>query len=417
MYRPEAGADVSWTSRRFWAGTSRAVPINVWLLGLTSLLTDVSSEMVVSVLPAYLVLSLQLSPLTYGALDGLYTGATAVTRWVSGVTADRRGHYKEVAAVGYALSALCRLGLLVAGAAPAAIAAVVAVDRLGKGIRTSPRDALISVSAPPRALAQSFGVHRALDAVGALLGPLFAVWVLSRIPGAYDVVFVTSFAFALVGVGVLVTFVRNVAGAPGAAPRPDTLREALTVLRIADVRRIAVAACALGLVTTSDGLIYIALQKSTQLSAHSLPLLYTGTSASFLLLSIPAGLVADRVGRTRVFLVGHLALLVVYGLLLVPMAGWMVPLLVVALLGAYYAATDGVLMALASAVLPADQRGGGLAIVATATNLARMGAAIGFGLVWTAWSREASVVAFAIALIGSLGVAVRLLRRADGGMP
>jgi len=87
VYRPETGIDISWTSRRFWAGVHRSVPLNVWMLGLTSLLTDVSSEMVVSVLPAYLVLGLHLSPLTYGALDGLYSGATVLTRWVGGAVA------------------------------------------------------------------------------------------------------------------------------------------------------------------------------------------------------------------------------------------------------------------------------------------------------------------------------------------
>jgi MFS family permease len=414
VYRPESVVDVPWISRRFWAGIGRRVPVNVWLLGLTSLLTDISSEMVVSVLPAYLVLSLQLSPLTYGALDGLYAGATVVTRWVSGVTADRGGRYKEAAAVGYGLSAVCRIGLLMAGAVPAAIAAVITVDRFGKGIRTAPRDALISLSAPPGALAQSFGVHRALDATGAFLGPLLAVWILSRLPGAYDVVFVSSFAIAIVGVGVLVTFVRNVPRNAGPASPSPSVRQALAVLALPDLRRLVVAAGLLGLVTASDGLIYIALQRILQLPAHALPLLFTGTSASFLLLSIPLGIVADRLGRTRVFIAGHVALLLVYGLVLMPMAGSLTPLLVVALLGAYYAATDGVLMALASPALPDDRRGGGLALVATVTNLARAGAALAFGLAWSVWSRDAAVGAFAVALALAVVVASLILRQLPG---
>jgi len=104
-------------------------------------------------------------------------------------------------------------------------------------------------------------------------------------------------------------------------------------------------------------------------------------------------------------------------LLLAPVGGMMVPVIVVGLLGAYYAATDGVLMALASTVVPDSQRGGGLALVATATSLGRMGAAIGFGFVWTTWHRETAVVAFALALTGSLALAARLLyaHRPDGG--
>ena len=417
MYRPESVVDVPWTSRHFWSDALRAVPLNVWFLGLTSLLTDVSSEMVVSVLPAYLVLGLHYSPLMYGALDGLYSGATVLTRWVGGVAADMRGRYKDLALVGYGLSALCRVGLVLAGGAPGAIAGVIAADRVGKGLRTAPRDALISLSASAKPLAQAFGVHRALDAAGALMGPLVAVWLLSALPGAYDVVFITSFAVALVGVGVLATFVQNVPRAPAQAGHGPSPAASLALLRRPDVGRIVLASAALGLVTTSDGFIYVALQTATQYPIHWLPLLYAGTSATFLLLSVPVGMIADRVGRRRVFILGHVALLLVYGSLVAPASGMTSPLLVVVLMGAYYAATDGVLMALASTVVPADQRGGGLALVSTATSLGRMGAAIGFGFVWTTWSREVAVWTFALALALVLVVAGHLLRahRPDGG--
>lgn len=386
------------------------MPLNVWLLGLTSLLTDVSSEMVVSVLPAYLVLGLHFSPLTYGTLDGLHSGATVLTRWLGGAAADLRGRYKDLALVGYSLSALSRAGLVLVGNAPVAIAGVIGADRVGKGLRTAPRDALISLSAPAGTLAHAFGVHRALDATGALLGPLVAVWLLSTIPGAYDVVFVTSFAVALVGVGVLALFVRNVHGEPRPGGAAASLAASLALLRRPDVGRIVVASGGLGLATTSDGLIYVALQAAVQYPIHWLPLLYAGTSAVFLLLSVPLGLMADRLGRTRVFMLGHVALLLVYGLLFAPLGGMINPLLVVALLGAYYAATDGVLMAQASTVVPAAQRGSGLALVATATSLGRMGAAIGFGFAWTLWSRKVAVAAFALALTCGLVLARRLLR-------
>jgi len=237
--------------------------------------------------------------------------------------------------------------------------------------------------------------------------------VLTRLPGAYDVVFVTSFAVAIVGLAVLVTFVRNMPRADEAS-EPPSLSRSLDVLRLPDVRRVLIAAGALGLLTASDGLIYLALQNALQLPAHALPLLFTGTSASFLALSIPFGVVADRIGRKWVFMAGHVALLLVYAVLLVPMAGLLGPLLVVSLLGAYYAATDGVLMALASPVLPDDRRGGGLAIVATVTNLGRAGAALGFGFLWSTWSRDWALTAFGVGLAISMVIAtisVRGLRR------
>ena len=130
------------------AGTARttsfpALNRTVWALGLTSLFTDISSEMVACILPVYLVLHLGLSPLAFGVIDGLYQGAAALVRIAAGVLADRWRRHKEIAAAGYGLSAACRLLILAAGSTWSTIAGVVAVDRLGKGIRTAPRDALI----------------------------------------------------------------------------------------------------------------------------------------------------------------------------------------------------------------------------------------------------------------------------------
>jgi hypothetical protein len=184
VYRADSTDVVARTECHFRRRAWQAVAPNVWFLGITSLLTDISSEMVASVLPIYFVVQLNLSPLAFGALDGFYNGATAVTRWGSGVVADRWQRHKEVAAIGYGISALCRLGLLAAGRAWAGLAIAIICDRLGKGTRTVPRDALISLSATPRHLAQSFGVHRALDATGAMLGPVVAFALLSLVPGA-----------------------------------------------------------------------------------------------------------------------------------------------------------------------------------------------------------------------------------------
>lgn len=144
------------------------------LLGLVSCFTDISSEMVSSILPIYLLVELQLSPLQFGLVDGLYQGVTAIARLGSGVVADRWHRYKAVAVAGYAMSAVCKLGLLAVGHAPAGLATVIAVDRTGKGLRTAPRDAMISLSARGGDMAAAFGVHRALDTIGVVVGPLLA---------------------------------------------------------------------------------------------------------------------------------------------------------------------------------------------------------------------------------------------------
>ena len=143
------------------------------------------------------MLGLGLSLVQYGVLDGLYTGATALTRLVGGYLADRFRQRKVVAGIGYGLSALAKLGLLLAGSAPAALGAVIAVDRTGKGIRTAPRDALVACPVDPRDLGQAFGVHRAMDSLGAFLGPLVALGLLGLAAARpYDAVFVGSFCAA-----------------------------------------------------------------------------------------------------------------------------------------------------------------------------------------------------------------------------
>ena len=386
-----------------WRATIRRwppVPSNVWHLGFTSLLTDFSSEMVVSVLPAYLFVQLSLSPLAFGALDGLYNGVTAITRWASGIFADRWRRYKEVAAAGYTLSALCRLALLGAGRDLPALAVVIAADRLGKGIRTVPRDALISLSASSRQLGQAFGVHRALDAMGALLGPLGAFALLAVMPGAYDVVFVTSFSIAAVGVGVLLLFVRNVSApsdTDSAADRPS-FRTAVLLLWSPDFRMVVVVAAGLALVTVSDAFIYLALRDRVRFAPELFPLLFVGTAFFYLVMALPVGWFSDRFGRARTFLIGHALLLVLYVLLLRPPEHTLALIGAVALLGAYYAATDGVLAALASGILPPVQRGSGLALLTTATSASRLAASVSFGWAWTAFGKNTAVAAFALAL-------------------
>src|SRR4029079_3297429 len=188
------------------ATSRRRISRVVWCLGITSFFTDVSSEMVSSILPIYLVSYLHLSPVPFGAIDGLYQGFAAIARLAGGFLADRWRNHKAVAAFGYALSALCRVGLL-AGHAWSLVAATIAIDRTGKGIRTAPRDALISLSTDRRDLASAFGLHRSLDAAGAMLGPLVAFVLLSLTHGSFDAIFVVSFCAAVIGVVVIVLFV------------------------------------------------------------------------------------------------------------------------------------------------------------------------------------------------------------------
>ncbi|MEU7725719.1 MFS transporter [Streptomyces sp. NPDC040724] len=396
-------------------GPLRAVPGTVFALGLVSLVTDVSAEMVTAVLPLYLMAGLGMSPLAFGALDGLHQGATALLRLAGGRIADRTHRRKLVAGTGYALSAVCKAALL-AVTTPWSVAAVLAADRTGKGLRTAPRDALISLSVPPQEQGRAFGVHRALDTAGALLGPLAAFGVLWVAVDGYEAVFTVSCCIAVLGVVLLALFVREAPAPAPAAPRtpPPPVR---TLLRLSGLRRLCLTAAVLGLFTVGDAFLYLLLQRRLDLSAAYFPLLPVGTAAVFLLAALPVGRLADRLGRHRVFLGGHVLLLGACLLLLAPVpAGAPLVAGVLALLGLFYAATDGVLMAAAGPLLPAGLRTTGLAVLQTAQALARFAGSLLFGAAWTLWGPGQALGLAAGGLLLSL-TAVAVSGRTRAGQP
>lgn len=388
--------------------TRSRVPTTVVLLGTVSLLTDISAEMVTAFLPVYVIFNLQMSYLQLGLLDGIYTGATAVLRLVGGHVSDRIGRPKAVAATGYGLSAVTKLAFPLIGASAGGLGGVLALDRAGKGLRTAPRDAMISLSTPANQLGSAFGVHRTMDTIGALIGPLVTFAILTWLTTSPGPIFMVSFCFGLLGLIVLLAFVRK----PGrSAPhKPVVLRDALGLLKIRGLRRTAIAAGLLGLATISDAFVFVVLQKVSGVSPTWLALMPVGTALTFLLLATPVGRLADRVGRWRVFFAGHVVLLAVYALLLGPFGGLALVIVAVALHGAYYAATDGVLMAHGATLVPERLRASGLAIVQTGHALARFASAIGFGLLLTALPFGVAVLVATGALVAALAAVVLVIR-------
>ncbi|MFE9747541.1 MFS transporter [Saccharothrix saharensis] len=377
------------------------VPGTVVALGAVSLLTDVSAEMVTAFMPVYLLFTLNMGYAQFGLLDGLHTGATAVLRLVGGHVSDRTHRHKAVAAVGYGLSAVTKLIFPLVGASAFGIGATMAADRAGKGLRTAPRDALISLATPPDRLGAAFGLHRSMDTVGALLGPLVTFLLLYSIGTVAGPVFVVSACFAVVGLIVLVAFVRENPRPASTGPRPS-LRAGFALLREAGYRRLAVGTAVLGLATVSDAFVFILVQKATDAPLHLLPLLPLGTALVFLVGAAPVGRLADRVGRWPVFLGGHVLLLAVYVLLLAPGTGYFGVGAALVLHGLFYAATDGVLSARVSALVPESLRASGLAVVQTGQALARLVSSVAFGLLL----QFAAFGTAVHAAIGSLLVAV-----------
>lgn len=389
-------------------GARPPIAPTVILLGVVSMLTDISSEMISSILPLYIVIGLGLSPAAFGAIDGIYQGSSAIVRILSGVISDRSTRHKEVALTGYGLSALSKLGLLLAGSSVALVGAIIFADRTGKGIRTAPRDALISLSTPPEHLGAAFGVHRAMDTLGAMIGPLVAFAILWLAPGRYDSVIFVSLCIAVIGVAVLALFVRNQERVSETEERAS-LAGSMRLLRKKPFRRVVVVGSVLALLTISDAFIYLGLQRRLDFDPRLIPLLFVGTASSYMLLAAPIGRLADRIGRWRILIAGHVVLLGAYAILGLAEGGTGVLVACLLLLGTFYACTDGVLMALAAPMVPAAQRATGLAVVTTATSIAKLLASVLFGALWAMAGLQTAVGVFAIGMvIGIVALAIVL---------
>lgn len=402
--------------QRVTTNTGATISPVVWSLGFTSLLTDISSEMVNSVLPAYLVLHLHLSPLQYGIVDGLYNGfAIAILSVAAGYLADRTSRQKEVAAVGYGLSAICKLFLFGIGSSWNGILLVIGLDRIGKGVRSAPRDALISLHSNPSAYANAFSVHRAMDACGSLMGPIVAFVLLAALPGAFDAVWITSFVFAILGGAVLWLFVPKNHANTIASNHPAHGDASGSLWR--SRRFLALAGCGslLAATTISDGFLYLMMQEKSAANSGFFPLFYVLTAATYMLFSIPVGRLADRDKRSVVFLGGYAILLLLYGIMFsLRHLNYATLVGCLTLLGLYYAATEGILMALVSAIIPAQQRTLGIAIVATAVGLGKLLSSVTFGALWERLGDRYAVIAFVLMLGLALATTQALLRATDG---
>ena len=388
----------------------RTVSSTVITLGIVSMLTDISSESVSAILPLYITGVLGLSTIAFGVLDGLYQGVSAFVRIAAGYASDRSDQPKWIAFIGYGLSAIARVGLLFATGF-GALTAVITADRIGKGIRTAPRDSLITATSRPEALGTSFGVHRTLDNIGAAIGPLLAFFILLLIPDGYETIFAASLAFAVIGVAILGFFVPNTRRADAAAEaRAPRKKFAWGVVLRGPMRRVLAGAGILGLLTIGDGFVYLVLQSRSDFAAQWFPLLYVGTNVVFLACAIPMGRLADRVGRARVFVFGHVGLLAAYVVAALPVADIAATLLCLAFLGAFYAATDGVLAALAAQLTTPETRGTGIAAAQTVVAVSRLIAASGFGLLWFTLGREQSMYVVACLLLVAVIIVAVLFR-------
>ena len=247
--------------------------------------------------------------------------------------------------------------------------------------------------------------------------------ILSVAHQGYDAVFVVSLCVALIGLAVIVLFVDNPKDEVIASENQEMegvaeMRPAVNLRRMgalfhhADFRTLVAVGSVLALVTVSDSLLFLVVQERSRIHNGVFPLLYVGTALGFMILAIPVGRMADRIGHQSMFLLGYGLLIGVYGLLLLPHVNVVLAVLALLVLGAYYAATDGVLMALASRMLPADIRATGLAVLTTGTAFARLLASALYGMLWGWYGTQAALTVFLVGLVAAVWVARRSLLRA-----
>ncbi|GHE00842.1 MFS transporter [Defluviimonas sp. 20V17] len=357
----------------------RGLPAGIWVLGVVSMLMDMSSEMIHAILPIYLTLGLGASALTVGIIEGIAEATAAITKVFSGALSDRIGRRKELAALGYGLAALTKPVFPLAPSIGWLIGARF-VDRVGKGIRGAPRDALVSDLAPEGRRGAAFGLRQSLDTVGAFLGPLAAIALLWALSDNFRLVFWGAVPPALLAVVLIVVAVKE-------PPRRPGLRRIKSPLSRAELRLLGRgywAVVAVGTLFTlsrfSEAFLILRAEDSG-LSVMLVPLVLVGMNAVYAASAWPAGVLSDRIGRLGLLLAGLVALIVAdLFLALVPtLAGLSAG---VALWGLHMGLTQGLLSALVSETVPAELRGTAFGMFNLVTGIALLAASVLAGALW-----------------------------------
>jgi MFS family permease len=374
---------------------------NVIRLGWVSGLTDVSSEMLYAVTPLFLTQVLKASMSTLGLIEGLAEGTASVLKGLSGWHSDRLRRRKAYVLAGYSLSALAKPLIALAVGWPAVLFARV-MDRFGKGVRTTARDALIADSTPPEMHGRAFGLHRAMDTGGALVGvaiSLLLLWLLkTREPeaSAFRLLYWLAFLPALAGV-LLIFWVREIKPQPAAHPR-----RALDLHFGARFYAVLALFSVFTLGLSSDAFLLLRA-KQVGWSAEAVIGAYLCYNASYALLSYPVGRIADRMRKETLLACGLLVYAFVYfGFAVLP-SPWLVwPLFLI--YGVYIALTEGVSKALISNLVPSASRGTALGLFYMVTGLLAVLASVAAGWLWDHVSIAAPFyLGAAMALLGALG--------------
>ncbi len=349
---------------------------NVFILGVVSLCTDASTEMIYPLIPLFLTNVLHAPVSILGLIEGLAEATASILKGFSGWFSDRTGLRRPLVLAGYALAAVSKPLLAFAGAWPLVLTARV-TDRFGKGVRGTPRDALIADSTPEELRGRAFGFHRSTDQTGAVIGPLLALPLLGFFHQNYRALFAAAFVPAAIGVLVLLAVRETGHGRMPGTPRPGGLR-----LRETDpaFQKFLLSITVFALGNSSDTFL-ILRARQLGFSTPEIVLVFAAFNLSYVLSAYPAGVISDRIGRKKVLVTGLIVFAMVYagfGLAAAPALIW--PLFVV--YGIYQGLTDGVSRAFVVDLVPGPQRATAIGIYSTAIGLAAFPASLIAGLLW-----------------------------------
>jgi MFS family permease len=383
----------------------REIPGGIWALGFVSMLMDISSEMIHALLPVYLVTVLGTSMVTVGVIEGVAEATASITKIFSGALSDWLGKRKLLAVLGYGLAAFTKPAFPLAPSVSWLIAARF-VDRVGKGIRGAPRDALVADIAPTHLRGASFGLRQSLDTVGAFLGPLLGIGLMWWTADNFRAVFWVAVVPAFLAFALMIFAVREPA-------RPERLRKIHNPISLAEIKRLGASywwivgiATVFTLARFSEAFLILRAQ-SVGLPIMLVPAVLVLMNVVYALAAYPAGVASDRMNRTTLLIVGLVLLIAAdLALALLPSIGGVA--LGVVLWGLHMGLTQGLFATLVADASPPELRGTAYGFFNLLTGVAMLAASVIAGALWDATGPKGTFVAGAclafLALAGLLGV-------------
>jgi MFS family permease len=389
----------------------RRIPRGVWALGIVSLLMDVSSELIHALLPIYLVVGLGASALAVGVIEGIAEATALIVKIFSGALSDRLGNRKWLAAVGYGLAAITKPIFPLAPSIGWLFAARF-IDRIGKGIRGAPRDALIADIVPADLRGASFGLRQSLDTIGAFIGPLAAIGLMILTGDNFTLVFWFAVVPAFLSFAVIVFAVRE----PDRPPDLALVRSPLSRVQIGRLGPgfwVVVALASLFTLARFSEAFLLLRAQSVGLTLALVPAMLVVMNVVYALSAWPAGALSDRIGRYGVLASGF-AILIAADLALALAPNVAVVALGAALWGLHMGLTQGILASLVADTAPADLRGTAFGLFNLVAGIATLAASVIAGVLWDAVGPQVTFLAGAIFTALALAVVPFARRRIDG---